>query len=204
MFIYQFKNKSVKEIIIQFIDNPCQEGQRNYQTDGINMTKEFIKWPKIHRYQNIDVIITEKLDGTNAVIYNGADGEFLAGSRTRWLTEKEDNHGFYKWAHEHKEELVKLGVGYHWGEFIGKGIQRNYGLSTQKLYLFNVKENFVPSENVKPLPILTTGELSNLVYLINQAHAHLDLCGSFVNNFDRPEGFVIQINGMRIKYIIDK
>jgi hypothetical protein len=37
-----------------------------------------------------------------------------------------------------KEELLKLGKGYHYGEWWGKGIQRNYGLQEKRFSLFNV------------------------------------------------------------------
>jgi hypothetical protein len=32
-----------------------------------------------------EVIITEKIDGTNASIYIDDDGTFLTGSRTQWI-----------------------------------------------------------------------------------------------------------------------
>jgi hypothetical protein len=67
--------------------------------------------------------ITEKIDGTNACVLVGENGEFLTGSRTRWITPEDDNFGFSRWAHEHREELVAgLGVGTHFGEWWkGKG-----------------------------------------------------------------------------------
>lgn len=46
---------------------------------------EFQEFPKIVRYSR-DVIVTEKIDGTNACLFIGDDGEFLTGSRTRWIT----------------------------------------------------------------------------------------------------------------------
>ena len=44
--------------------------------------KEFREFAKISRLSR-ECIITEKIDGTNGVIYIGEDGEFLIGSRTR-------------------------------------------------------------------------------------------------------------------------
>lgn len=84
-----------------------------------------------------EVIVTEKIDGTNACIYIGADGEFLTGSRTRWITPEDDNFGFAAWAQEHKAELMQLGPGRHFGEWWGKGIQRGYGLAGRRFSLFN-------------------------------------------------------------------
>lgn len=66
---------------------------------------EFAKIPRLSR----ECIVTEKIDGTNGVVYIGEDGEFLVGSRSRWITPEQDNHGFARWAYEHKDELMKLG-----------------------------------------------------------------------------------------------
>lgn len=85
-----------------------------------------------------ECVITEKIDGTNASIFIGESGEFGVGSRTRWITPESDNYGFARWAHEHKEELLKLGPGHHFGEFWGAGIQRRYGLTEKRFSLFNV------------------------------------------------------------------
>lgn len=97
---------------------------------------EFVGFPKIARLSR-EAVITEKIDGTNACVFIGEDGEFLTGSRTGWITPDKDNHGFSKWAHEHKEELLKLGPGRHFGEWWGQGIQRAYGLKEKRLSLFN-------------------------------------------------------------------
>lgn len=92
-----------------------------------------------------DCIITEKIDGTNASIYIrelpnnetmptdtpivAVRGNLLiyAGSRTRWITPANDNFGFAQWVLDNAAELFKLGVGHHFGEWWGSGIQRNYG-----------------------------------------------------------------------------
>ena len=97
---------------------------------------EFKKFPKIARYCR-EVIVSEKIDGTNASIYIGNDGEFLTGSRNRWIVPSDDNYGFSAWAHEHKEELLQLGAGLHYGEWWGKGIQRKYGMDEKRFSLFN-------------------------------------------------------------------
>ena len=77
---------------------------------------EFDKFTKIARFSR-EVIVTEKIDGTNAQIVITEDGEFFTGSRKRFITPEDDNFGFSKWAHEHKEELMQLGVGKHYGEW---------------------------------------------------------------------------------------
>jgi hypothetical protein len=95
---------------------------------------QFQKIPRLRR----DCVITEKIDGSNALIWIGEDGEFLTGSRTRWITPGDDNYGFSRWAHDHKEELLPLGPGHHYGEWWGQGIQRRYGLAEKRFSLFNV------------------------------------------------------------------
>jgi len=75
---------------------------------------EFADFPKMARYSR-EVIVTEKIDGTNAQICITEDGQFLTGSRTRWITPENDNFGFAKWANENRDELMRLGVGRHFG-----------------------------------------------------------------------------------------
>ena len=64
----------------------------------------FKKIPRLSR----DMVVTEKLDGTNASVHIMEDGEFITCSRNRIITPGDDNYGFSKWAHGHKEELMKL------------------------------------------------------------------------------------------------
>ena len=100
---------------------------------------EFREFPKMARLSR-EIIITEKIDGTNAQICISDDGEtMLVGSRTRWITPQDDNHGFAKWAEAHRDELLTLGPGRHFGEFWGQGIQRGYGLKEKRFSLFNVQ-----------------------------------------------------------------
>lgn len=84
-----------------------------------------------------EVVITEKIDGTNAQVFITEDGDLFAGSRTRWITPADDNYGFAAWAEAHKEELLQLGPGQHFGEWWGQGIQRKYGLNEKRFSLFN-------------------------------------------------------------------
>jgi hypothetical protein len=97
---------------------------------------EFEPFQKIARL-NREVVITEKIDGTNGVVYIGEDGEFQVGSRGRWITPEQDNYGFARWAYEHKDELLTLGPGWHHGEWWGLGIQRNYSQTRKRWSLFN-------------------------------------------------------------------
>lgn len=97
---------------------------------------EFQAFSKIARWSR-NIVITEKIDGTNASIYIGEDGEFLTASRNRWITPADDNYGFSRWAYDNKDELMSLGTGHHFGEWWGAGIQRRYGKSEKHFSLFN-------------------------------------------------------------------
>lgn len=106
---------------------------------SIAVQPEFESFPKIPRLFG-DVVITEKIDGTNAQIFITDYGDFFVGSRNRWLAHGSDNFGFYAWATAHREELLELGPGRHYGEWWGSGIQRGYGLpkGEKRFSLFNV------------------------------------------------------------------
>jgi len=106
-------------------------------SDGLDRP-EFQKFPKIPRFYR-DIIITEKIDGTNAQVLVTEDGRVFAGSRNRWLaSDQPDNYGFRAWVEEHADELRQLGPGRHFGEWWGKGINRGYGLDHRRFSLFNV------------------------------------------------------------------
>lgn len=151
---------------------------------------EFKPFPSIGRLSR-DVVITEKLDGTNASVVITEDGQFFTGSRTRWITPEDDNHGFSKWAHENKDELMKLGTGAHFGEWWGQGIQRKYGLSEKRFSLFNVGR----WKDERPscchlVPVLHEGNFDTDI--IRQVMNFLIKSGSqSAPGFMKPEGIVI-------------
>ena len=100
--------------------------------------RTFSPWPKVARL-NRDVIVTEKIDGTNAAVVVSEDGsDVYAQSRTRIVTPGDDNFGFGAWVEAHRDELAALGPGYHFGEWWGRGIQRNYSQTARRFSLFNV------------------------------------------------------------------
>ncbi len=153
---------------------------------------EFKSFPSISRLSR-DIVITEKLDGTNAQITITEDGQFLTGSRNRWIVPGDDNYGFSKWAHENKEELMKLGIGSHFGEWWGEGIQVGYGIKGKRFSLFNTHR--WSDDAVRPtccyvVPILYKGVFdTNIIESILQK---LDMFGSMASpGFLRPEGIVI-------------
>lgn len=101
---------------------------------------EFVPWPKIPRGQHEEVVITEKINGTNACIVI-RDGKIVGiQSRKRFITvgKQTDNQGFAAWVAANEEDLLALGEGYHYGEWAGEGIQKNdHNIVGKKFFLFN-------------------------------------------------------------------
>lgn len=152
---------------------------------------EFKEFPKMSRFSR-EVIVTEKIDGTNAQICIGENGEFMVGSRTRWITPEDDNHGFAKWAMEHKDELLKLGPGRHFGEWWGLGIQRNYTAPDKRFSLFNVERWGIAErpECCRVVPTLWRGPMDQLD--IAAIMLELKANGSFAERgYMNPEGIVV-------------
>lgn len=177
---------------------------------------EFRAWPKIARL-NRGVIITEKIDGTNAaVIIVEDDFEYgpqddiakyitVAGvgywvgaqSRTRIITPEDDNSGFAAWVYGNATELVRiLGIGHHFGEWWGSGIQRGYGLpkGEKRFSLFNTTRwagderlDYIPSLDV--VPVLYAGPFGH--YAVEDALHQLRKSGSQAAPFLNPEGIVV-------------
>jgi hypothetical protein len=174
----------------------------------------FRKIPRLYR----EVIVTEKIDGTNGLVHiepclMGEDGGLVAplhaftvvdgmavsaGSRKRWLAPgKEDNFGFAGWVSDNAEDLVRvLGQGMHYGEWWGAGIQRRYGLDHKRFSLFNTSrwtpgglfEAGAPGE-LDVVPVLEVGTGE---WVVEEALAKLRDVGSFAApTFRNPEGVVV-------------
>lgn len=170
------------------------------------MYPEFAKWPSIQRLSSEVCYITEKIDGTNGIIYVTDDGLVLAGSRERWLTnedgtpcdKKADNFGFSQWVYDRRAALVRLGPGYHYGEFHGAGIQRGYGLKNRQWASFAYYRDDMNGihEDVKCVPILYQGEPT--VSIIDETVEKLKQSGSVLHpGFMVPEGVVIAFKNMK-------
>ncbi len=174
---------------------------------------DFIAFPKIARFSR-EVIVTEKIDGTNAcvavvdkesndgraftapIVADVGDFYLLAGSRTRWITPADDNHGWARWVLEHKHVLAALGVGTHFGEWWGSGIQRGYGLTKgeKRFSLFNVSR--WADDAVRPacchvVPVLCRSEGLESLDVVSLME-DLRVTGSVAApGFMKPEGIVI-------------
>jgi hypothetical protein len=171
--------------------------------------------PRLHR----EVTLTEKIDGTNGLIdiqwaddpdytpthdvvmyvkWEDRNYAIAAGSRSRWIWPGMDNHGFAGWVFANADALVStLGVGTHYGEWWGSGIQRGYGLQKgeKRFSLFNsgrwTSDMLTAVPGLGVVPILATGNGSELNLLVQQALTDLQMHGSWVApGFMRPEGVV--------------
>lgn len=168
---------------------------------------EFVAYPKIERFKGLHVRITEKVHGTNAVLVVTPDGELFCGKRTGWCTPDADNYGFATWAYSNKEALMTLGVGTHYGEFYGPGINSGYGLKEKRLALFNVmwfgQRPSLP-DRVDVVPVLYDGPYHDGV--VEVCMAVLKDGGSVISpGFMRPEGVVVEfpLFGARRKVVFE-
>lgn len=165
--------------------------------------QEFDKIPRLFR----DMTITEKIDGTNAAIgFSPVDGSdyplIYCQSRKRIITPKDDNFGFARWAYDNYEELFAiLGLGLHFGEWWGQGIQRGYGLDHKRFSLFNThrwgwlaneraREDNRPPGQLHVVPVLAeytfdTGVISNTLWRLGSTGSQA------APGFMKPEGVVV-------------
>lgn len=165
------------------------------------MSVEFREFPKIPRL-NRDVIITEKIDGTNAAVVV-TDGGVYAQSRKRIITPGDDNFGFAGWVAQNAEALASvLGPGWHYGEWYGLGIQRGYGLTERRFALFNPDRYAeAPSqlERVDVVPVLARHTFTDNI--VKYALHQLREDGSqLVPGFKPAEGIVVYHTAGRHTY----
>lgn len=174
----------------------------------------FPKFPRIPRF-NREVVLTEKIDGSNGLVYVSTADDFhydqeamkgyftttpggllmMAGSRKRWLNPDDDNFGFAQWVWDHADQLASLGTGHHYGEWYGKGINRNYGLSERRFALFNVAKWGDPDVRPGCCEVVTVLGSCEAMGLGGVLTFWLDALGSHgsvhVPGFKKPEGIVL-------------
>lgn len=154
----------------------------------------FRPFKKIFRL-NREVVVTEKIDGTNGVILITPEGLVIPGSRSQWISVKEDHFGFAAWVKANEDELrTGLGPGTHYGEWWGRGVQKRYPNITEKRFsLFNVTR--WADDTVRPkcchvVPILAQG--MDIRATTEDALARLRAEGSIADPGNpRPEGVVV-------------
>jgi hypothetical protein len=178
---------------------------------------DFVPYPKTPRLRR-EVVLTEKIDGTNAAVQivpagrpdlgnyyengwtfvtlEGRQHGIRAQSRKRLISLEEDNFGFARWVHENAVGLISsLDEGTHFGEWWGSGIQCGYGLpkGEKRFSLFNVNrwqdlQTSVPGLGV--VPVLATGTLSD--GLVDKTLQLLRETGSVASpGFMSPEGIIV-------------
>lgn len=188
------------------------------------------KFHKINRLYNEAFSITEKIDGTNGLIYieeaseswryDDADAldivdgyRLFAGSRSRWIYPDNDNHGFSAWALKNPDSLVVLGKGHHFGEWAGPGINGNpHNLNEKTFFLFNWRKwkyndntfllPFELPHNVTIVPVLEEAiRYNELEWAVAYWIDELEV-ESQANPGGRAEGIVVEsnLNGQMWKY----
>ena len=178
------------------VTSPASSSRPTAARPGSEGMTEFKEFPKIARLSR-EIIVTEKIDGTNAIVYVPAETNerLLVGSRNRWVPPGEDHFGFVKWVAAHEEELrLGLGPGYHYGEWWGSGVgRRGYDLPAgeRRWSLFNVSR-WVETRPAccHVVPVIERGLFHT--DLVTLALDRLRSQGSFAApGFMRPEGVVI-------------
>jgi hypothetical protein len=170
---------------------------------------EFKEFPKIQQLLKTRLQITQKLNGTNAqvVIFDTPGGiDIKCGSRNRWITPDDDNFGFARFVYENKADFIeKLGIGTHFGEWCGPGIQSSEGLSVRTFVLFEhwkyPSDRLLPVNTI-PVPVLYIGTYEDNV--IAETISKFKIEGSkLVPGFMRVEGVVVNLGGHNYKYVFD-
>lgn len=153
---------------------------------------DFPEFPKIARLSR-ECTITEKIDGTNALIHFSEEGVMMVGSRTRWINPTDDNYGFARWAYDNAAELSKLGPGAHYGEWWGSGIQKRYINQPKTFSLFNThrwSDTAIRPQCCSVVPVLYKGIFTE--GCVSDAIASLVKLGSLASpGCMRPEGVII-------------
>lgn len=166
----------------------------------------FEAWPSTPRLYR-DMVITEKIDGTNACVVIGENGEFCCQSRKRLIWPDDDNFGFARWAFERADELIAfLGPGRHFGEWWGKGIHRGYDRDDRTFSLFNVgRWDDKPNnrlgwpDGLSVVPVLYRGDFSTAI--VEAVKHALRFEGSkAAPGYMNPEGVIVWHQAARAKF----
>lgn len=122
----------------------------------------------------------------------------MAQSRNRMLSLEQDNHGFARWVHDNAEALVAaLGEGRHFGEWVGKGVnKRHYNLEQKVFALFNTHRWAGLNDldgRLRCVPVLAEGYMGEPGAYFDQIMGELKEDGSgFAPGFMDPEGIVMR------------
>jgi RNA ligase len=182
----------------------------------------FENFPSLTRFSH-GWTITEKLDGANAAIVIVAKADPALEDALQFETNRQaiiaevgnatvfaqsrknlvypgkasDNYGFAQFVKDNAEEIVaKLGEGRHFGEWIGKGVnKRAYNLDRKRFVLFNTHRwtGADLPERVDVVPVLAEGYIDNPGGAAVGAMDLLKQNGSvYAPGFMNPEGVVMR------------
>jgi hypothetical protein len=181
----------------------------------------FEKFPSLTRFSH-GWTVTEKLDGTNACInivpfdvvddenrteyppitaFDGTTSMYVyTQSRSKIISPGKgtDNHGFAQWVSDNAQALVEtLGEGRHFGEWVGKGInKRGYNLDQKVFALFNTARWRDMNEldgRLRCVPVLAEGYMGEPGSEFERVLVDLQADGSvFAPGFMDPEGIVMR------------
>lgn len=166
---------------------------------------EFKAWPKIGRVnKQLHVTITEKMDGTNACVIV-QDGKVVGvQSRNRMIDRHSDNAGFANWVYDNADEIASLlGEGYHYGEWIGPGIQKNPHKFARKFFMLFNPERYTTDTDESPwlsssLPMGTVRVLYQGPYTPDTIEETMMKLKSFAETHEyTPEGVIAYIHETR-------
>jgi hypothetical protein len=127
----------------------------------------FVKYHHIERFDREEVrdiqfgdcYVFPKLDGTNASVWLH-EGELMAGSRNRTLSEESDNAGFYEWVLKQNQlkELLEAHPDWHiYGEWLVPHTLKTYREDAwRKFWIFDVllkgeRNRLIPYEEYAPV-----------------------------------------------------
>src|ERR1035437_996109 len=128
------------------------------------------------------------------------------GSRSQWVSPGKDNYGFDEMVYANKQAFIDtLGLGRHYGEWAGPGINSGEGLKTKTFVLFD-HWKYPPERPLPPntvvVPVLYSGPFD--MAKVQECMDDLKANGSkLVPGFTRPEGCVVRIKGDRYKVVFN-
>lgn len=168
---------------------------------------DFQSFASIESYRKAYMRITQKLHGSNGQVYvYEEDGvrTLKVGSRNRWLVIGDDNYGFCSFVESQREAFLKMGLGRHYGEWCGPGINSGEGLKGKSFYLFSNPGRYIEGipESVGFVPEIYLGPLDS-----SKIEASMQLLkehGSrLVPGFMKPEGIVVDVCGVKLKKVFE-
>lgn len=181
---------------------------------GEGTVEEPVRWQWRRVDFNEPFVITEQIGGSRVGVHIArVDSEPPAGghgvrvevdgqwwllrpiSPIRWLGSERDNFGFAAWVRASAAQLIRLGQGWHYGVWYGRGIMRSYGLDHRRLALYDVERwTQIPErlpDRVESVPIVGRARGPELSSAVDRALRRLERSGSLAVPGQAAEGIEI-------------